>query len=252
MKTCSQSISKSGKNSFTLIELLVVIAIIAILASMLLPALNKAREKAKATHCKSNLKQWSLCCQGYIDDYGGVFPPWTLVGGTGLYYYVFLEGTGGYPPMMKDYMMTKPGWLAWESWLDEDGYYLRNKEKANVLSCPSALTPKDWGMDYGQNGYLGSASKGMAAAKHTSVNPNRSIIKMNFIPAPSQVMFWVDAVNYFVQGPDANGANGDVEYRHSGAANILYVDGHVEGAKKYPLSTVSPYNSALTHLPPWL
>ena len=65
---------RSNQKGFTLIELLVVIAIIAILASMMLPALGAAREAGRSAACINNLKQFGIALTIYADDSDGKYP----------------------------------------------------------------------------------------------------------------------------------------------------------------------------------
>lgn len=120
---------------FTLIELLVVIGLVAILAALLLPALNGARETVKGVACGSNLRQIVQWGFSYADDWGGVLP-------TG-------NGTNRYPELSGTY------------WYEKCPYYREADYSGTVMHCPKAvqaLKPRKAylpGFDYGLSRYLG-------------------------------------------------------------------------------------------------
>ncbi len=115
------ALQRRRPSAFTLIELLVVIAIIAILASMLLPALSRAKEQASSTACRSNLRQVALAWELYLGDHDDRFPD------------------------RRDLKQALPGgYRPWSSWPPSDpraGWAMRVLEPqlaAGVWQCPGA------------------------------------------------------------------------------------------------------------------
>ena len=247
-----------GRRGFTLIELLVVIAIIAVLASLLLPTLSRAKTGAYSVQCKNNLRQLALALQFYLDDFHA-YPP--------LYY--MAEGSVHGSPQEYWRRSLQP-YLPQPIDTNGFGFTLARMgftNLAGVFSCPSPAAKDYFGL-YGANFWgLGSDSlpnsdivnQGIAGRLEFDTE---TVGAVSVVPLPEmQVKVPDDMIvfgdNYWVSINREMGYGGgmivrsapagyeapaivertirDASRRHGGIANVVFADSHVAGMKFQPL-----------------
>lgn len=215
------------KSRFTLIELLVVIAIIAILAAMLLPALSRARDKAKTINCGSNLRQIHLTVFNYHNDFNGFYP--------------VINGDLPNPNASTGHWWTNAlaVYMPPKKWTNE-GTGNPAWNPADAWTCPAVL-PQDvqWGGGYGAN------ADGPIA--YSVAGGGRGYNRGTFMKRPNDMLVIADAmIHYPSFAPTMNktwiairapiwastqwtGVNtAQAAGRHSLGANMSFQDGHIE------------------------
>jgi prepilin-type N-terminal cleavage/methylation domain-containing protein/prepilin-type processing-associated H-X9-DG protein len=235
-----QVLHSKGNIAFTLIELLVVVAIVAVLAAMLLPAIQKAKEQAKSAECVNNLRQVHVAWMVYTDNNNGAFPypiTWWRVLGDGGYF--------GPPTPPFGPNTTSWGWAAsYRRWAilrcpGEKGVWVYNSGADTEIEKVSTAFDNDldncsYDYNWSINGY----------AYYSTSPRHRKISDPPTIPGgfnSSQAWFLIDCQAYRYVGWYWNYREWNIDnmndpwksdalyaFRHPGnVANAVYLDGHV-------------------------
>jgi prepilin-type N-terminal cleavage/methylation domain-containing protein/prepilin-type processing-associated H-X9-DG protein len=218
---CKASWRKNSK-SFTLIELLVVVAIIAVLVTLLLPALASARESARAVTCQAHLQQIGVTTFNYVENHGGMLyrctegPIYTY--GWGYTWLVILTLYQNHTPL---------------PWRFDPGFYpmldttIANLSKTNhILLCPSKADPVSDKVGYGMNLFL--------QRPESEAMTWFDFLRYDGLTSPSSKVLVGDSVDWHLSTADHHwwlvgetlNPSGDPS-RHRGRAGYLMVDLHV-------------------------
>jgi len=199
---------------FSLIELLVVIAIIAILSSILLPALGKARETSKSILCVSNLRQvYSAGALSYANDYNDWLP--TVCHGNSVYW----------PRVFSDYLDIK------------QNISDLNLARRTLIVCPSDNELK--AIPVAASVLWAPTSYGGNRSNYIADNPrDRPRCKTNMVALPAQCSYFMDRKELWYGSFDPGYWNLTFAFRHNKAFNTLFVDGHCEPRRFAELPTL--------------
>ena len=213
---------------FTLIELLVVIAIIAILASMLLPALNKARMTARSVSCKGTLKQMGQIDMFYSDDNGGYICPVRMLAplGGGWRNVDWFQSLAVYAESLFQQRYRKGNYVpaATDLWATYAVPPCPEFDPSRTQYGWASTTVDGVRLTPGYGGYAGNRHRGFFQSGWANEPVKRTRLK-----APSRYFMTMDS-GYFVlweQSGSYMGSWGSLYFPHGGFSNMAFGDGHV-------------------------